>query len=134
MDRPIRKIKPMTSHILTTMDRMEDDGQKLIIDIKESLGVVKDIQKVIAVGPHVRDIKVGDYVRINPERYIKVKHNLRDDLTNDNEMEVKINFPVVDLEDGRYLLLWETDVDFVIEEFGEEQKQKLLYQPPTIIK
>ena len=124
----------MTSHILTTMDRMEDDGQKLIIDIKESLGVVKDIQKVIAVGPHVRDIKVGDYVRINPERYIKVKHNLRDDLTNDNEMEVKINFPVVDLEDGRYLLLWETDVDFVIEEFGEEQKQKLLYQPPTIIK
>ena len=124
----------MTSHILTTMDRMEDDGQKLIIDIKESLGVVKDIQKVIAVGPHVRDIKVGDYVRINPERYIKVKHNLRDDLVNDNEMEVKINFPVVDLEDGRYLLLWETDVDFVIEEFGEEQKQKLLYQPPTIIK
>lgn len=125
----------MTRHIVTTMDRLEVDDDKLIVDIKESLGVVKDIQKVIAVGPHVREIQPGDYVKINPKNYIKVKHNLKDDLTNENEMEVKINFPVVDLEDGRYLFLWEDDVDFVIEEFGDEKEEqkKLLYEPPTII-
>lgn len=135
MEKTIRKIKPMTRHIVTTMDRLEVDDDKLIVDIKESLGVVKDIQKVIAVGPHVREIQPGDYVKINPKNYIKVKHSLKEDLTNENEMEVKINFPVVDLEDGRYLFLWEDDVDFVIEEFGDEKEEqkKLLYEPPTII-
>lgn len=139
MEKTIRKIRPMTRHIVTTMDRYEIDDEKVLIDIKEAQGVIKEIQRVIAVGPHVRDIQPGDYVKINPKNYIKVKHNLRDDLTNDNEMEVKINFPVVDLEDGRYLFLWEDDVDFVIEEFGDEvneaknEQSKLIYTPPTII-
>ena len=115
------------------MDRYEDDDEKLIVDIKESLGVVKDIQKVVAVGPLVRDIKVGDYVRICPDRYIKVKHSLAEEL-NDKEMQVSINFPIVDLEDGRYLFLYESDVDYVIEEFAPEKTEKLLYEAPTIIK
>lgn len=128
-----RKIKPTVNHIVTTMDRYEDDDEKLIVDIKESLGVVKDIQKVVAVGPLVRDIKVGDYVRICPDRYIKVKHSLAEEL-NDKEMQVSINFPIVDLEDGRYLFLYESDVDYVIEEFAPEKTEKLLYEAPTIIK
>lgn len=128
-----RKIKPTVNHIVTTMDRYEDDDKKLIVDIKEILGVVKDIQKVVAVGPLVRDIKVGDYVRICPDRYIKVKHSLAEEL-NDKEMQVSINFPIVDLEDGRYLFLYESDVDYVIEEFAPEKTEKLLYQAPTIIK
>ena len=135
MERPIRKIRPMTRHIVTTMEKYTDENGKLLVDIKEVEGLVKDIQKVIAVGPHVRDIKVGDYVCINPKNYVKVKHNLSDDLNGKNEMEVKINFPVVDLEDGRYLLLWEDDIDYVIEEFGDEVKQekKLIYEPPIIL-
>ena len=130
-----RKIKPMTNHIVTTMDRFESNENKLILDIKEAEGVVKDIQQVLAIGPLVRDVKVGDYVRINPDRYIRVKHNLRDDLNNENEMEVKINFPVVDLESGRFLFLTEGDVDYVIEEFAEEkdEEKSVLYTPPTII-
>jgi len=128
-----RKIKPTVNHIVTTMDRYEDDDEKLIVDIKESLGVVKDIQKVVAIGPLVRDIKVGDYVRICPDRYIKVKHSLAEEL-NDKEMQVSINFPIVDLEDGRYLFLYESDVDYVIEEFAPEKTEKLLYEAPTIIK
>ena len=128
-----RKIRPTVNHIVTTMDRYEDDDEKLIVDIKESLGVVKDIQKVVAVGPLVRDIKVGDYVRICPDRYIKVKHSLAEEL-NDKEMQVSINFPIVDLEDGRYLFLYESDVDYVIEEFAPEKTEKLLYEAPMIIK
>ena len=135
MERPIRKIRPMTRHIVTTMEKYTDDNDKLLVNIKEVEGLVKDIQKVIAVGPHVRDINVGDYVCINPKNYVKVKHNLSDDLNGKNEMEVKINFPVVDLEDGRYLLLWEDDIDYVIEEFGDEVKpeKKLIYEPPIIL-
>lgn len=125
----------MNRRIVTTMEKYTDDNDKLLVDIKEAEGLVKDIQKVIAVGPHVRDINVGDYVCINPKNYIKVKHNLSDDLNGKNEMEVKINFPVVDLEDGRYLLLWEDDIDYVIEEFGDEIKpeKKLIYEPPIIL-
>lgn len=128
-----RKIRPTVNHIVTTMDRYEEDDSKLLIDAKELAGVVKEIQKVIAVGPLVRDIKVGDYVRICPDRYIKVKHTLAEEL-DDKEMQISINFPVVDLEDGRYLFLYESDVDYVIEEFAPEKPQKLLYEPPTIIK
>lgn len=128
-----RKIRPTVNHIVTTMDRYEEDDSKILIDAKELAGVVKEIQKVIAVGPLVRDIKVGDYVRICPDRYIKVKHTLAEEL-DDKEMQISINFPVVDLEDGRYLFLYESDVDYVIEEFAPEKPQKLLYEPPTIIK
>lgn len=128
-----RKIRPTTNHIVTTMDKYEEDDSKLVLDVKELAGVVKDIQKVVAVGPLVRDIKVGDYVRICPDRYIKVKHSLAEEL-NEKEMQVSINFPIVDLEDGRYLFLYESDVDYVIEEFAPETTEKMLYTPPTIIK
>lgn len=128
-----RKIKPTTNHIVTTMDKYEEDDSKLVLDVKELAGVVKDIQKVVAVGPLVRDVKVGDYVRICPDRYIKVKHSLAEEL-NEKEMQVSINFPIVDLEDGRYLFLYESDVDYIIEEFAPETTEKVLYTPPTIIK
>jgi hypothetical protein len=128
-----RKIRPTVNHIVTTMDRYEEDDSKLLVDANELAGVVKDVQKVVAVGPLVRDIQVGDYVRICPDRYIKVKHTLSEEL-NDKEMQVSINFPVVDLEDGRYLFLYESDVDYVIEEFAPEKTEKLLYEPPIIIK
>lgn len=128
-----RKIRPTTNHIVTTMDKYEEDDSKLVLDVKELAGTVKDTQKVVAIGPLVRDIKVGDYVRICPDRYIKVKHSLAEEL-NEKEMQVSINFPIVDLEDGRYLFLYESDVDYVIEEFAPETTEKVLYTPPTIIK
>lgn len=128
-----RKIRPTTNHIVTTMDKYEEDDSKLVLDVKELAGTVKDTQRVVAVGPLVRDIKVGDYVRICPDRYIKVKHTLAEEL-NEKEMQVSINFPIVDLEDGRYLFLYESDVDYVIEEFAPETTEKILYTPPTIIK
>lgn len=128
-----RKIRPTTNHIVTTMDKYEEDDSKLVLDVKELAGTVKDTQRVVAIGPLVRDIKVGDYVRICPDRYIKVKHSLAEEL-NEKEMQVSINFPIVDLEDGRYLFLYESDVDYVIEEFAPETTEKVLYTPPTIIK
>lgn len=128
-----RKIKPTTNHIVTTMDKYEEDDSKLVLDVKELAGSVKDIQRVVAIGPLVRDIKVGDYVRICPDRYIKVKHTLAEEL-NEKEMQISVNFPIVDLEDGRYLFLYESDVDYVIEEFAPETTEKILYTPPTIIK
>ena len=128
-----RKIRPTTNHIVTTMDKYEEDDSKLVLDVKELAGTVKDTQRVVAIGPLVRDIKVGDYVRICPDRYIKVKHSLAEEL-NEKEMQVSINFPIVDLEDGRYLFLYESDVDYVIEEFASETTEKVLYTPPTIIK
>ena len=55
-------------------------------------------------------------------------------MINEKEMQVSINFPIVDLEDGRYLFLYESDVDYIIEEFAPETTEKVLYTPPTIIK
>ena len=132
--KTVRKIRPMGRRIITTKTRFDT---KLKNGLFRSTGenIIDVIQQVIAVGSHVREINVGDYVCINPKNYIKVKHTLQEELTDKPEMEIKVNYPTVELEDGTYLLLWEDDVDYVIEEFGDEiePETKVLVDSPKII-
>ena len=62
----IKKIKPMFTAILTTMDTYEDDVTCNSIIVKTK-GTIKEYQKVVAVGDTVRSVKVGDLVCINPK-------------------------------------------------------------------
>lgn len=120
----IKKIKPMFNHLVTTMDKYEDDMTQngVIFDRSKSKGAIKEYQKVIAVGSAVRDIKVGDMVCINPTRYAQVKHNkggLKDGVITDNVV-VGYNFNVVDIEDKSYLLLYDQDIRYVVEDYEEK--------------
>lgn len=130
----IKKIKPMFTAIVTTMDKYEKDQTitNSLIDVSKIAGSVKEYQKVIAVGDSVRNIKVGDLVSINPQRYAVMKHDpgsLKDGVVDDNAT-IRYKFDTIELDNKECLLLQDRDVNFIIEEYEE------IADPPvsTIIK
>lgn len=121
----IKKIKPMFNGLITTMNRYEQDvkvkGTDLIDSSKSN--AVKEYQTVVAVGPMVRGIEVGDTVFINPNRYAVMKHkagSLQDGVIKDNPV-IGYNFDIVEIEGVNHLYLQDSDIKFVaeIKEFNE---------------
>lgn len=133
----IKKIKPMFNGLITTMNRYEQDvkvkGTDLIDSSKSN--AVKEYQTVVAVGPMVRGIEVGDIVFINPNRYAVMKHkagSLQDGVIKDNPV-IGYNFDIVEIEGVNHLYLQDSDIKFVaeIEEFNENP---LIYtEKPEVI-
>lgn len=119
----IKKIRPMFNQVITTMDKYSDDEMKTgsIIDVSKINNPIKEYQKVVAVGPMVRNIEVGDIVMINPKRYGKTLHkegSLKDGVITDNPV-VSYNFNVIELDHTPFLFLLDQDIDFIIEEYEE---------------
>ena len=58
----IKKIKPVFTALITTMDKYEHDiiTDGGLIDTSKQQGCLKEYQRVVAVGTTVRDIKEGD--------------------------------------------------------------------------
>lgn len=130
----IKKIKPMFTAILTTMDTYEDDVTCNSIIVKTK-GTIKEYQKVVAVGDTVRSVKVGDLVCINPKRYAVVKHqegSLQDGVISDNPV-VRYNFDIIEMNDTPYLLLQDSDISYIIEEFEEIKNEKLVVPDTKLI-
>lgn len=119
----VKKIKPMFTALITTMDKYEHDmmvGASLI-DVTKREGNLKEYQRVLAVGSAVKDIKVGDLVWINPTRFGVKKHkegSLKDGVITDNPI-IAYNFDVVEMDGKQCLLLQDKDIDFIIEEYEE---------------
>lgn len=72
----LKKIQVRNNSILTTADRYEDmsldlDKKSKILSLNETGKAHKLVQRVINVGPMVRDIKEGDIVFLNPLHYLK---------------------------------------------------------------
>lgn len=118
----IKKIKPMFTSLITTMDKYEQDVTTGgLINVTKMQGGLKEYQTVLAVGGSVRDIKVGDLVCINPARFAVRKHqagSLKDGVISDNPVTT-YNFDVVEMDGKQCLLLQDRDIDFIIEEFEE---------------
>lgn len=130
----IKKIKPMFTSIITSMDKYKHDVRTTggLIDTTKQQGGLKEYQTVLAVGSSVRDIKVGDLVCINPTRFAVKKHqegSLKDGIITDNPI-IKYNFDVVIMDDKQCLLLQDRDIDYVIEEWEEVPDPT----PSTLIK
>lgn len=128
----IKKLKPLFTYLVTTMDKYEDDViSGGLIDTHRQRGSVKEYQKVVAVGPLVRDINVGDIVLINPKNYRVLKHqegSMKDGVITDNPV-VSYNVPTVDINGKLHMYLCDRDIEYVIEEYEEVEDPK----PSTII-
>ena len=106
----VKKVKPLFDHIVTTMDRytISQDSLTGVIDVKTANNAVKDI-------------KVGDIVCINPRNYARPTHNKKwsglaeDDIK--DQVIVKYDFPVITIGDEDYMLLYERDIDFIVEDW-----------------
>lgn len=118
----VKKIKPMFTSLITTMDKYEQDVKVGgLIDASKQQGGLKEYQKVLAVGSSVRGIKVGDIVCVNPTRFAVRKHqagSLKDGIVTDNPVTT-YNFDVVEMDGKQCLLLQDRDIDFIIEEYEE---------------
>ena len=118
----IKKIKPMFTALITTMDKYEQDVTTGgLINVTKMQGGLKEYQTVLAVGGSVRDIKVGDLVCVNPARFAVRKNqvgSLKDGVISDNPVTT-YNFDVVEMDGKQCLLLQDRDIDFIIEEFEE---------------
>lgn len=125
----IKSIKPMFTQVITTTNTYDEDQMDgVVIDINRRKGTLKEYQKVVAVGPSVRNIQVGDLVKINPIRYSKKKHqegSLKDGIISDNPV-VDYLFNVLIMDHKKYLMLQDNDIDFVIDDYSlEEEKIKV---------
>ena len=124
----IKKIKPMFTALITTMDKYEHDiiTDGGLIDTSKQQGCLKEYQRVVAVGTAVRDIKEGDLVCINPTRFAVRKHkdgSLKDGVISDNPV-VDYKFDIVEMNNTPYLLLQDRDINFIVEDYEEDEEEK----------
>lgn len=120
----IKKVIPTFDNLLVTLNKYPLDLKTRggIIDNSRA-GAVKEYQTVVAVGPMVRDIKVGDIVYINPKRYAVMEHKkgtLQDGVIKDNPI-VGYKFDIIEVDGVEHMFIQYGDVKFVaeIEEFEE---------------
>lgn len=135
----VKKIKPMFTALITTMDLYEKDGTTKggLIDTTKQKGTVKEYQKVVAVGDSVRGIKVGDLVCIDATRFAVRKHkdnSIKTDIEGGNPV-LEYRFDIVEMDGKNYMLLQDRDIQFIIDEYEEvkEPKKSSIVQPPAII-
>ena len=119
-DIKIIKIKPPFTTVITTLNVYEED---LIVDgiVRVPKGSLKLYQKVVAIGPNVRDIKEGDLVLLNLQNYVKRKYrdnSIKEDIS-EMEEEYTFDIPKIIINDTLYGKFQERDMDGVIEEFEE---------------
>jgi hypothetical protein len=132
----VKKIKPMFTAIVTTMDKYEKPVMiNGLIDTSREVGSIKEYQKVLAVGTSVTSIKIGDLVCVNPSRYAVRKFD-ENSIKNDIMYNpvTTYNFNVIDIDGEKCLLLQDRDIDFIIEEYEEEQEiESSIIQPKNDI-
>lgn len=123
----IKKIKPLFDYIVTTMDKYEDDVMinDALIDSNKSKGMLKEIQKVVAVGNAASSyIKEGDLVAINPTRFAVYKRS-KDSLVNDiegNNPVLTYRFDTIEIDNQDYLFLQTRDIKYIVEEYSTEDE------------
>ena len=126
----LKEIQPLTNQILTTANKYDEavksKGGIILVDKLEK--ATKLYQTVLAVGPLVRNIKVGDVIMINPIRYYNPKtvqkqeqdeQSLRSIVRVGKEY-MDVVFPVIEIDGEERLLLYENDADFIIKSYTIE--------------
>lgn len=125
----IKKVKPLFDYIVTTMDKYEDDVMinNALIDSNKSKGMLKEIQKVVAVGNAASSyIKEGDLVAINPTRFAVHKRS-KDSLVNDiegNNPVLTYRFDTIEIDNQDYLFLQTRDIKYIVEEYSTEDESE----------
>ncbi len=128
----LKKITPVFNHILTTKHTYDKDVMDNGMIVKTA-GTVKEYQRVVAVGSTVKVCKPGDVIMINPTRYAVMKHqegSLKDGVVSDNPV-VAYNIPVINLDGKDHLLIYDTDIQFIMDKFEEVEDLPSLYIAPA---
>lgn len=128
----LKKIQVRNNSIITTADRLNveehielehDKATGLLFkNMSEANNAHKLIQRVINVGPMVKDIKEGDWVFLNPLHYlnrqlVEQKDSVDADINEKHMKEIygpDYEFPTIILDGVEHLMLFDRDVEYVI--------------------
>ena len=119
----VKKVRLRSNYVLVTNDvyTAKDFEGKLQAKMD---GALKEFQKVVAVGPVVKDIEVGDIVCINPARYAEVKYkenSIKNDIEGLMTPITRYHFNIVEMNHQNYILLTDQDIFYVVEDFDPEE-------------
>lgn len=134
----IKKITPTFTTVVTTTEKYSQDGitSAGLVDPTRVQGQLKEYQKVVAVGPSVRNCKPGDLVKIDPSRYATYAQrrtpNVAEEIEGYKRQLTGYNFRVVELDGEKCLLLQDSDIEYVIEEYESMDPPILLAGTPLI--
>ncbi len=123
----LKKIQVRNNSIITTADTFNDtelflDSKSKLLSAMKTNKTHKLVQKVLNVGPMVRDIKEGDIVFLNPLHYLKreiveQKNSLGADINEKHMKETygpEYEFPTLILDGKEVLMLFDRDVEYII--------------------
>ena len=132
----IKKAKPMFTGIITTANTYENDQKtdRGVLDPTKVKGTLKEYQTVVAVGPNVRNVKVGDNVVINPKRYAVYKYEentIKKDFLTNNIIRYDFNF--LEIDGKTCLKIEENDIDLILEDFEEVADPQIQIVKPELI-
>lgn len=122
----------MFNGLITTINKYPTDLKTTggIIDTTRA-GAVKEYQTVVAVGPSVRGIEVGDVVYINPKRYEVREHKeggLKDGVIQDNPV-TGYKFEIIEINDVPHMYIFDNDVKYVAEIEEVEDETPMIHVP-----
>lgn len=127
----IKEIQPMYNGILVTANAPKDKIGNIYVESKIGIEVY---QTVVAIGSMVKEIKVGDVVMINPARYeVKKydKNSIKKDIVGENPTQ-NYNFNMVSMNNTDYLMLYDSDVSFIIKDMDENVEPEIKHIDPVI--
>lgn len=122
----LKKVKPMFTSLITTAEKYATDLKTVggIIDTTKA-GSLKEYQTVLAVGPDVRGVKVGDLICINPANYAVRKYDkssTKEAMVEHYNTVIGYNFNFIEINNELCLKLRDSDIDYVVEEFEEVEE------------
>lgn len=139
MERKIASVRLLHYFILITSDCYTEEDEKEAIKNKGivtfSRGELKPFQHVISVGPLVRDIKVGDCVKFNPQRYLYPLHkeqSLKDGIIGD-KVSGEYRIPTIEINGEKYFKITDADIDYIAEFEDPSVSSTVIYKKPEII-
>jgi len=111
-----------TNVITTALTYSEDVRSEsgLYLGTTKMAGSMNPYQWVVAVGSTVHDIKEGDIVYINFNRYAKIQHapgSINDDNIQQDNMTYQYSIPCIEIDGKQYLRIQNADIEYVVTEF-----------------
>lgn len=136
----LKQVQPRANTVITTAfryyEKNNNEAKKAYIkdrtDHQHIVTTAEDknlpllYQKVVAIGNVVRDIKVGDIVKINPLYYLDRKlvaqrESMQKDVLDmtgtrviETYSELDYKFPFIKLDGEEHILLYDRDIDYIV--------------------
>lgn len=124
----ITKINPVATRMLVTGEVYSEDMYNEHGIIENKKGDMKEYQTVIAVGPMVRDIKIGDKVMLNMMHFAVMQYDPNSIKKDMGMQKIKgYQFPKIELtkeDDSKQECLYIDQQDIVFSFEGEEIQGK----------